>query len=49
MDGIVAFLVKEKGFSEERVMKGIERLKKSTGSSVQGRLVGHHCLVPVSH
>eukprot|EP01099_Mayorella_cantabrigiensis_P003051 TRINITY_DN2385_c0_g1_i1.p1 TRINITY_DN2385_c0_g1~~TRINITY_DN2385_c0_g1_i1.p1 ORF type:complete len:408 (+),score=100.94 TRINITY_DN2385_c0_g1_i1:184-1224(+) len=37
-EGLVEFLVKEKGFNEERVKKGIEKLKKNKSTSVQGRL-----------
>ncbi len=39
-DGVVKFLCTEKQFSEERVRKGLERLRKSNSSSVQGRLDG---------
>jgi len=31
-------LVKEKGFSEERIKKDIEKLKAARGKAVQGRL-----------
>jgi flap endonuclease-1 len=34
----VQFLVRDKGFSEERVRSGVARLKKHRGQSVQGRL-----------
>jgi len=37
-EGLVEFLVKEKGFSEERVRNGCAKLKKARGTSVQGRL-----------
>ena len=37
-DGLIQFLVNEKGFSEERVRNGVQKLKKARGSSVQGRL-----------
>ena len=36
--GLVAFLVKEKGFSQERVRNGIEALKKARRNKPQGRL-----------
>jgi hypothetical protein len=39
VDGLVEFLVKQKGFSQERVLKGIASLKKSKSSSSQSRLV----------
>jgi len=37
-EALVEFLVKEKGFSEDRVRGGCAKLKKARGSSVQGRL-----------
>ncbi|PRP82352.1 hypothetical protein PROFUN_10256 [Planoprotostelium fungivorum] len=37
-EGLIEFLVKEKGFAEDRVKSGIEKLKKSRGTSVQNRL-----------
>jgi len=39
-EGIIKFLCGEKQFSEDRVKKGLERLRKSKGTSVQGRLDG---------
>ncbi|ELR18579.1 XPG Iregion domain containing protein [Acanthamoeba castellanii str. Neff] len=39
-EGLLQYLVKEKQFNEERVRKGIEKLKKARGSAVQGRLDG---------
>ena len=36
--GLIAFLVKEKGFSEERVRNGLEALKKARCTKPQGRL-----------
>jgi hypothetical protein len=36
--GLIAFLVKEKGFSEERVRNGLEALKKARRTKPQGRL-----------
>lgn len=35
---VVKFLVIEKGFNEERVRKGIQKLNKSKQTSTQGRL-----------
>jgi len=40
-EGLIQFLVKEKNFNEERVRKGIEKLKKSRQSSVQNRLTDY--------
>ncbi|KAF9364202.1 Elongation of fatty acids protein 2 [Mortierella sp. NVP85] len=40
VEGLVDFLVKEKGFSEERVRKGCERLVKNLKTATQGRLDG---------
>ncbi|KAH9045050.1 PIN domain-like protein [Lactarius hengduanensis] len=40
VDGLVEFLVKEKGFNEERVRKGAEKLAKSLNAKQQGRLDG---------
>jgi flap endonuclease-1 len=37
-DGLIAFLVKDKGFSEQRVRNGLEALKKARRSRPQGRL-----------
>lgn len=36
--GLIAFLVKEKGFSEVRVRNGLEALKKARRTKPQGRL-----------
>ena len=36
--GVINFLVKEKGFSEQRVRNGLEALKKARRSKPQGRL-----------
>lgn len=38
IDGLVEFLVKEKGFSEARVRKGAEKLKKENSAAPQGRM-----------
>jgi len=40
VEGLVDFLVKEKGFNEERVRKGAEKLAKSLNAKQQGRLDG---------
>jgi flap endonuclease-1 len=37
-EGLIQFLVKEKGFNEDRVKNGCIKLKKARGSSIQGRL-----------
>ncbi|PFH51229.1 hypothetical protein AMATHDRAFT_3227 [Amanita thiersii Skay4041] len=40
VDGLVDFLVREKGFNEERVRKGAEKLQKYLNTKQQGRLDG---------
>ncbi|KAF9580230.1 Elongation of fatty acids protein 2 [Lunasporangiospora selenospora] len=40
VEGLVDFLVRDKGFSEERVRKGCERLEKNLKTATQGRLDG---------
>ncbi|KAH6912972.1 flap endonuclease 1 [Coprinopsis sp. MPI-PUGE-AT-0042] len=40
VDGLVEFLVKEKGFNEERVRKGADKLQKFLNTKQQGRLDG---------
>ncbi|KDN41688.1 putative DNA repair endonuclease rad2 [Tilletiaria anomala UBC 951] len=40
VEGLVDFLCKDKGFSEDRVRKGAEKLQKSLGKKQQGRLDG---------
>ncbi|KAJ7578011.1 flap endonuclease 1 [Mycena floridula] len=40
VDGLVQFLVTEKGFNEERVRKGAEKLQKFLNAKQQGRLDG---------
>ncbi len=40
MEGLVTFLVTEKGFSEDRVRSGGARLEKNMKSSQQARLEG---------
>jgi flap endonuclease-1 len=40
LDGLIKFLVEEKGFSEDRVRSGAARLQKSSKSAQQSRLDG---------
>ncbi|KAF8886202.1 PIN domain-like protein [Infundibulicybe gibba] len=46
VDGLIQFLVTEKGFSEERVRKGAEKLQKFLNSKQQGRLDGFFTTKP---
>jgi len=46
VDGLVQFLVTEKGFNEERVRKGAEKLAKFLNAKQQGRLDGFFSLQP---
>lgn len=46
VDGLVKFLVEEKGFSEDRVRSGAARLQKNLKSSQQARLEGFFKAVP---
>lgn len=46
VDGLVEFLVKEKGFDEERVLKGTNKLKLAMTQKQQGRLDGFFKAVP---
>jgi flap endonuclease-1 len=39
-EGLIKFMVEEKGFSEERIKAGIARLKKGLKTTAQGRLDG---------
>ena len=39
-DGLVTFLVSEKGFNEDRVRKVVERIRGSRGKSNQGTALG---------
>ncbi|KAH7915482.1 PIN domain-like protein [Hygrophoropsis aurantiaca] len=48
VDGLVQFLVTEKGFNEERVRKGAEKLQKFLNSKQQGRLDGFFSVKPKS-
>lgn len=40
MDGLIKFLVEEKGFNEDRVRSGAQRLQKNIKSAQQSRLEG---------
>lgn len=46
MDGLVSFLVTEKGFSEDRVRSAGARLEKNLKSSQQSRLEGFFKVIP---
>ncbi|THU81728.1 PIN domain-like protein [Dendrothele bispora CBS 962.96] len=46
IEGLVDFLVREKGFSEERVRKGAEKLQKNLMAKQQGRLDGFFSVKP---
>ncbi|KAG1763626.1 PIN domain-like protein [Suillus occidentalis] len=46
IDGLVQFLVTEKGFNEERVRKGAEKLQKFLNAKQQGRLDGFFSVQP---
>lgn len=46
LKGLIQFMVTEKGFSEERIKSGVEKLKKGLKSGVQGRLDGFFKVVP---
>ena len=47
-DALVQFMVREKGFSEERIRGGVKRLMKQRGTSAQGRLDSFFKPVPKS-
>jgi flap endonuclease-1 len=47
-DGLVQFLVTEKGFSEDRVRSGATRLDKNLKSAQQQRLEGFFKVIPKS-
>lgn len=38
LEGLIQFMVNEKGFQEQRIRNGVERLNKSKSKSAQGRL-----------
>ncbi|KAF5377944.1 hypothetical protein D9615_006752 [Tricholomella constricta] len=46
VEGLVQFLVTEKGFNEERVRKGADKLQKHLNSKQQGRLDGFFTVKP---
>lgn len=46
LDGLIQFLVNEKGFSEDRVRAGATRLEKNLKSSQQSRLEGFFKPIP---
>ncbi|CAG8778397.1 18654_t:CDS:2, partial [Gigaspora rosea] len=46
VDGVVEFLVREKGFNEDRVRKGVEKLSKNLKAATQGRLDSFFTQVP---
>ncbi|CAG8676585.1 651_t:CDS:10 [Racocetra persica] len=46
VDGIVNFLVREKGFNEDRVRKGVEKLSKNLKAATQGRLDSFFTQIP---
>ncbi|KIM71073.1 hypothetical protein PILCRDRAFT_17411 [Piloderma croceum F 1598] len=46
VDGLVQFLVTEKGFNEDRVRKGANKLAKFLNSKQQGRLDGFFTVQP---
>ncbi|RLV95513.1 Flap endonuclease 1 [Spathaspora sp. JA1] len=45
LEGLIQYMVKEKGFSEDRIRSGAEKLKKGLKSGVQGRLDGFFSVV----
>ncbi|GAA6060447.1 hypothetical protein JCM10212_000040 [Sporobolomyces blumeae] len=46
VEGLVEFLVRDKGFSEDRVRKGADKLKARLSSKQQGRLDGFFTVQP---
>jgi len=46
VDGLVQFLVDEKGFNKDRVLKGADKLQKYLNSKQQGRLDGFFSVKP---
>jgi len=46
VEGLVDFLVKDKGFNEERVRKGADKLSKFLNAKQQGRLDGFFTVKP---
>jgi len=45
-EGLMKFLVEEKGFNPERVQRGIERLKKARQAGTQQRLENYFTVIP---
>jgi flap endonuclease-1 len=45
-EGLIQFLCKEKGFSEERVKSGIEKIRKSKSKAVQARITSFFTVKP---
>jgi len=48
VDGLIEYMVKQKGFSEDRIRSGAEKLKKGLKGGVQGRLDGFFTVVKKS-
>ncbi|TIA92300.1 hypothetical protein E3P77_00844 [Wallemia ichthyophaga] len=46
IDGLIQFLCHEKGFAEDRVRKGADRLNKMLNTKQQGRLDGFFSVIP---
>ncbi|EDK45129.1 structure-specific endonuclease RAD27 [Lodderomyces elongisporus NRRL YB-4239] len=46
LDGLIEYMVKNKGFSEDRIRSGAEKLKKGLKAGIQGRLDGFFTVVP---
>lgn len=46
LQGLIEFMVKDKGFSEDRIKSGAEKLKKGLKTGIQGRLDGFFKPVP---
>lgn len=46
-EGLIEFLVKQKGFSEDRVRRGVEKLNKCRSSAVQNRITSFFTAAPV--
>lgn len=48
LDGLIQYMVNEKGFNEERIKGGAQKLKKGLKAGVQGRLDGFFQAIPKS-
>jgi len=46
VDGLVEFMVTQKGFSEDRIRKGAEKLAKAVNAKQQGRIDGFFVVQP---